>query len=270
MWDYFGVLFGISCDGGEGTAVVFGDAETLQSVLMRPGAVSGIGLPAIAGEGAGKVLHQTVPGDLGDDRGRGDRQRAGIALDDGLDRAGQVGRGPWAGPVVACAVVLHPERLPPGLAAALDDSKKLSAARREALFDPLIVSTDYGLAEASVQEIDRLNILQASMLAMRRAFDRLPEPAAAALVDGNRAPDLPCHVQTVVKGDSRSLSIAAASIIAKVTRDRLMRGLARAFPGYGWETNAGYGTAAHREGLERQGITEHHRRSFAPIARYTK
>ncbi len=192
------------------------------------------------------------------------------AYDGAVAGIDEVGRGPWAGPVIACAVVLRPETLPNGLSAALDDSKKLSAHRREALFDALVACTDHGLAEASVAEIDRLNILQATMLAMRRAFDRLPRPAAAALVDGNRAPALPCPVQTVVKGDSRSLSIAAASIIAKVTRDRMMQGLARAFPGYGWETNAGYGTAAHRAGIERQGITEHHRRSFAPIARYAK
>ncbi len=182
----------------------------------------------------------------------------------------EVGRGPWAGPVIACAVVLHRDLLPTDLAAGLDDSKKLSPARRESLFEQLLSCADHGLAQASVDEIDRLNILQASMLAMRRAFDRLPAAADAALIDGNRAPDLPCPVETVVKGDSQSLSIAAASIIAKVTRDRLMQGLARTFPGYGWETNAGYGTAAHRAGIERHGITEHHRRSFAPIARYAK
>jgi len=182
----------------------------------------------------------------------------------------EVGRGPWAGPVVACAVVIHRDRLSPGLAAALDDSKKLSAERRETLFQQLLSCCDHGLGEASVREIDDLNILQASMLAMRRAFDRLPRSADVALVDGNRAPDLPCPVETVIKGDSRSLSIAAASVIAKVTRDRMMQTLALTFPGYGWETNAGYGTAAHRTGLERQGITEHHRRSFAPIARYAK
>jgi len=182
----------------------------------------------------------------------------------------EVGRGPWAGPVVACAVVLDRARMPAGLAAALDDSKKLNPARREALFEPLLACAEHGLGEASVEEIDRLNILKASMLAMQRAFDRLPATADAALVDGNRAPALPCPVETVVKGDARSLSIASASIIAKVTRDRLMQGLARAFPFYGWETNSGYGTAAHRAGIERHGITEHHRRSFAPIARYAK
>lgn len=182
----------------------------------------------------------------------------------------EVGRGPWAGPVVACAVVIDRARFPEDLASLLDDSKKLSAARRAALHQRLLDCCAHGLAQASVAEIDRLNILQASLLAMRRAFERLSAVADVALVDGNRAPSLPCPVETVVKGDGRSLSIAAASIIAKVSRDRLMQDLALRHPGYGWETNAGYGTAAHRAGLERLGVTEHHRRSFAPISRYTK
>ena len=180
----------------------------------------------------------------------------------GLD---EVGRGPWAGPVVACAAVLDRDRFPTTLAAQLDDSKKLTAARRESLYPALIENTDFAIAEASVAEIDALNILQASLLAMRRAFAGLAPDPVAALVDGNRDPDLPCQTQLVVKGDSRSLSIAAASVIAKVHRDRLMAALAEAFPGYGWERNAGYGVKAHREALARLGVTPHHRRSFAPI-----
>ncbi len=180
----------------------------------------------------------------------------------GLD---EVGRGPWAGPVVACAAVIDRARFPKDLAAQLDDSKNLTAAQREALYPQLIQNTDYAIAEASVTEIDELNILQASLLAMRRAFAGLASTPVAALVDGNRDPGLPCPTELVVKGDSRSLSIAAASVIAKVHRDRLMADLAAAFPGYGWERNAGYGVKTHREALTRLGVTPHHRRSFAPI-----
>ena len=178
----------------------------------------------------------------------------------GIDEAG---RGPWAGPVVAAAVILDPRRIPAGL----DDSKKLPAARRQALHDELMVSARTGIGAAGVDEIDRLNILEATMLAMSRALAALPVPPAHALVDGTRAPLFACPATTVVKGDARCLSIAAASIIAKVTRDRLMADLARSFPGYGWERNAGYGTPEHRRALECLGLTPHHRRSFRPIAR---
>lgn len=184
----------------------------------------------------------------------------------GLDEAG---RGPWAGPVVAAAVWLRSEGLPAALRDGLDDSKKLTARAREALFDALqALPPEAGavaLGEASVEEIDRLNILQASLLAMRRAAAALPLTADAALVDGNRTPDLPCPLRTVVKGDSRSLSIAAASVIAKVSRDRAMAALAREHPGYGWERNQGYGTAEHRDGIARLGVTPQHRRSFRPV-----
>ncbi len=181
----------------------------------------------------------------------------------GIDEAG---RGPWAGPVVAAAVILDTSTLDPGLAAAIDDSKRLSPARREAVLAGLAGCARIGLGAASVTEIDRLNILAATMLAMRRAVINLGAPPALALVDGNRAPDLPCPARTVVKGDSRSLSIAAASIAAKVTRDRAMARLAQRHPGFGWERNAGYGTAEHRAALAELGVTPHHRRSFAPIA----
>lgn len=178
----------------------------------------------------------------------------------------EVGRGPWAGPVVAAAVVLDRERLPVELRRGLDDSKKLTAKKRETLFALLPDCAAIGLGRAEVAEIDTLNILQASLLAMRRAYDALPATADTALVDGNRAPDLPCAVETIVKGDARSLSIAAASIVAKVSRDREMAALAERFPGYGWERNAGYGTKQHRDALARLGVTPHHRKSFAPIA----
>lgn len=185
----------------------------------------------------------------------------------GIDEAG---RGPWAGPVVAAAAILDPDRLPDTLAARLDDSKKLKRTVREELFSALEGCADIGVGMADIAEIDRLNILQATMLAMQRAVAALPDPPEYALIDGNRAPDLPVPAQTVVKGDSRCLSIASASIVAKVTRDRIMDTLAREHPGYGWERNAGYGTAEHRAALERLGITPHHRRSFAPIAIYCK
>ena len=178
----------------------------------------------------------------------------------GVDEAG---RGPWAGPVVAGAVILDPDHIPGGL----NDSKKLTAKRREALFEALTGGPALiGVGIASVEEIDRINILEATYLAMRRAVEALPLAPALALIDGNRAPDpFPCQRQTVIKGDARSLSIAAASIIAKVTRDRIMADLAKAHPGYGWDTNQGYGAKAHQNALLRLGVTPHHRRSFKPI-----
>lgn len=181
----------------------------------------------------------------------------------GVDEAG---RGPLAGPVVAAAVILDRRHLPRGI----DDSKRLSAPERAAAFEALMVLVEQGriavaVAAASTAEIDRLNILQATLLAMRRAVLRLDPAPATALVDGNRAPDLPCLVRTIVDGDALSLSIAAASIIAKVIRDRAMARLARRYPGYGWERNMGYGTAIHRSALDRLGATPHHRRSFTPL-----
>lgn len=183
----------------------------------------------------------------------------------------EVGRGPLAGPVVAAAVIL-PAALPAALLAHLNDSKLLSAKKRESLFDIIHACALVGLGEADVDEIDRFNILQATFLAMQRAFEALREKAAVdwALVDGNQRPPLPCQVQCIVKGDGRSLSIAAASVVAKVTRDRQMCALSSAFPGYGWDRNAGYGTAEHLDAILRQGITPHHRPSFAPIANLIK
>ncbi len=177
----------------------------------------------------------------------------------GIDEAG---RGPWAGPVVAAAVILGA-----AVPAGVTDSKRLSRGQREALFAALRASACIGVGVASVAEIDRLNILAATLVAMRRAVDDLDVAPAHALVDGNRAPELGCPATTVVGGDARSLSIAAASIVAKVTRDRIMARLARRYPGFGWERNAGYGTPEHRAALMRLGVTPHHRRSFAPVAR---
>jgi ribonuclease HII len=178
----------------------------------------------------------------------------------------EVGRGPLAGPVIACAVIIDPARIDPALAAQIDDSKKLSPRRRDALHDALRACVSYGLGEASVAEIDRINILRATFLAMRRAVENLPQRPDFALVDGNRAPRLDCPTECLIGGDARSLSIAAASIIAKVVRDKIMWELAQVHTGYGWERNAGYGTAAHLAAIARLGVTEHHRKSFRPIS----
>jgi ribonuclease HII len=174
----------------------------------------------------------------------------------------EVGRGPLAGPVVAAAVVL-PRPLPDFLRRHLDDSKKLSARRRAELSAAILDCGQIGTGRAEVAEIDAINILQASLLAMRRAVEQIK--ADHALVDGNRAPMLGCGLSLIVKGDTLSLSIAAASIIAKVSRDREMAELAGLHPGYGWERNAGYGTAEHLAALARLGATPEHRRSFAPV-----
>jgi len=177
----------------------------------------------------------------------------------GIDEAG---RGPWAGPVVASAVILNPADIPEGL----NDSKKLTAKRRDALFDVINAAAQVGVGIATVQEIDEVNILQATFLAMRRAVEALPQSPSYALIDGNKIPPhLMCEAEAIVRGDGRSVSIAAASIIAKVTRDRIMVTLAQQFPGYGWERNAGYGVKAHQEGLNRLGVTPHHRVSFKPV-----
>lgn len=174
----------------------------------------------------------------------------------------EVGRGPLAGPVVAAAVILDADNIPDGL----NDSKKLSAKKRQALAlqiqeQALAVS----IAQASVDEIDEINILAATMLAMRRAVDGLSVTPVGALVDGNRAPGLSIETQTLVKGDSKSLSIAAASIVAKVFRDDLMAKLGEDWPAYGWASNAGYGVKKHKQALELVGVSPHHRKSFEPI-----
>jgi ribonuclease HII len=181
----------------------------------------------------------------------------------GVDEAG---RGPLAGPVVAAAVVFRAAP-PPELAELLDDSKKLTAAQRMVAFLALRESAaEIGIGAASVGEILRLNILHASMLAMRRAVARLGVAPDLALVDGNYPPKLDCAVQCVVGGDALCLSIAAASIVAKVVRDRAMARLSARCPGYGWEVNAGYATALHRDALQRLGPTRHHRERFGTVA----
>jgi len=174
----------------------------------------------------------------------------------------EVGRGPLAGPVCAAAVILDPQNIPDGL----NDSKRLTAKRRDALFDQIMDAADVSLAEATVAEIDEHNILRASHIAMVRAIAGLRQAADYALIDGNMIPrGLEISSETIIKGDARSLSISAASIVAKVWRDRHMVDLAQQFPHYGWERNAGYPTAQHKLGLERFGVTPHHRRSFKPI-----
>ncbi len=185
--------------------------------------------------------------------------QSGLAIVCGVD---EVGRGPLAGPVTAAAVVLDPGNLPGGL----NDSKRLSAAQRAALSDEIHALAEVSIAHASVEEIDEINILQAAHLAMCRAIDGLATPADFALVDGNRLPrGLRIAAEPVVKGDARSLSIAAASIVAKVCRDAIMVDLAQQHPGYGWDRNAGYPTKAHLEALQNLGVTPHHRRSFSPV-----
>ena len=179
----------------------------------------------------------------------------------------EVGRGPLAGPVVAAAVVF-PTGVPRGLAARLDDSKRLTAEQRQVAFEALRRSgrAEIGVGAASVSEIERLNILHAALLAMCRAVARLPTAPDLVLVDGNQPPPLTCAVQCVVGGDARSLSIAAASIVAKVLRDRAMARLAVRFPDYGWTSNVGYATEYHVAALRRLGPTRHHRPSFGSVA----
>lgn len=176
----------------------------------------------------------------------------------GIDEAG---RGPWAGPVVAAAVILDPDNVPEGL----NDSKKLSEKRREEIAIAIREQAIVGVGIASVEEIDEVNILQATFLAMARAEDNLSRKPDACIVDGSQKPKLRALTQMVVKGDAKSLSIAAASIIAKTTRDQIMRELAIEHPHYSWEKNKGYGAPAHRAGLDNHGVTQHHRKSFAPI-----
>ena len=172
----------------------------------------------------------------------------------GIDEAG---RGPLVGPVFAAAVIIDPNHIITGI----NDSKKLSERKREALFEEIIKYYQYGIGSASTSEIDEINILEATKLACMRAASNLPTRPDIILVDGNMKFNDPSYI-SIIKGDTLSLSIAAASIIAKVTRDRLMQDLSEQFPGYNWQQNKGYGTQAHVEAIAKLGLTEHHRRSF--------
>jgi len=179
----------------------------------------------------------------------------------GVDEAG---RGPLAGPVVAAAVMLDPAAIPNGL----NDSKKLSAGKRADLFDMICRSAHVGVAAVSQCQIDRMNIRAATLYAMRQALEALAVTPEHALVDGRDVPPgLCCTADAIIKGDARSVSIAAASIIAKVTRDRMMHAASRFYPGYGFERHMGYGTAAHLDALDRLGASRLHRASFAPVAK---
>ena len=188
-----------------------------------------------------------------------------LSIDNGLPviaGVDEVGRGPLCGPVTAAAVILDPANIPDGL----NDSKKLTAKRREVLYDILLGCAQVSIAHASVEEIDELNILRASHLAMERAVAGLARKPDHVLIDGNMIPrGLDISAQAVIKGDAKSVSISAASIMAKICRDRLMVDLAQQYPGYGWERNAGYPTAVHLKALQQLGVTPHHRRSFKPV-----
>lgn len=184
--------------------------------------------------------------------------RLGFTPVAGCDEAG---RGPWAGPVVAAAVILDPARIPKGL----DDSKKLDPEEREILFEKISATAEISIALAPPSRIDRDNILRASLWALAQAVSALPRKPRYVFVDGRDSLPLECEVKAVIGGDGIVASIAAASIVAKVTRDRLMRNLGLAHPGYGFERHKGYGTDGHAKALEKLGPCVHHRRSFAPI-----
>ncbi|WP_319531091.1 ribonuclease HII [uncultured Cohaesibacter sp.] len=190
-------------------------------------------------------------------------KRAMTRFDGPVAGVDEVGRGPLAGPVVTAAVILDPDAIPEGL----NDSKKLSEARREVLFDIICETAHVSIASAAPDRIDLLNIRGATLWAMVKALEGLPVAPAYALFDGRDVPPgAPCPGEHVIKGDGRSLSIAAASIVAKVARDRMMKRVGQAFPGFGFEEHMGYGTRKHLEALDRLGVCEHHRMSFRPIA----
>jgi ribonuclease HII len=176
----------------------------------------------------------------------------------GVDEAG---RGPLAGPVVAAAVVLDPQAIPDGIA----DSKALDAKTRRSLYQAIIATAEVGIGVAGVDRIDADNILNASLWAMTQAVAGLVRQPKLVLVDGNKAPQLECSARAIVQGDAKCLSIAAASIVAKVTRDAMMAEIARDYPHYGFDRHKGYGTREHHEAIARHGVTPHHRRSFRPV-----
>ena len=182
----------------------------------------------------------------------------------GLD---EVGRGPLAGPVVAACVVIPKDKRMLDFISEIQDSKKQSLKKREELYDKITMHFPYAISEITPEEIDDINILQASLKAMKTAHDTL-DNIEYALVDGNKAPQLSSQTTTVVKGDSKSKTIAAASIIAKVHRDRIMLALSKQYPHYGWSSNSGYPTKQHRAAIQEHGITPHHRKSFAPVRNF--
>lgn len=185
-----------------------------------------------------------------------------IVLAMGICGIDEAGRGPWAGPVVAAAVILPPKGRPKGLA----DSKQLSADAREDLAQAIRACAIVGVGLATPTEIDEINILQATFLAMRRAFDALPERPAAVLIDGNSAPNLPCAIETIIDGDAHVACISAASIIAKVERDRMMSAFCAQYPGYAFSRHKGYGTPEHQKALAALGPCPIHRLSFKPVS----
>jgi ribonuclease HII len=179
----------------------------------------------------------------------------------GIDEAG---RGPWAGPVVVAAVILNPDRIPEGI----NDSKQLTPQEREERYVEIMATSIVSVAVGPVRQIDRINILQASLWGMRKAYRGLRVPIGAAIIDGNIVPRrFPCKARALVSGDALSLSVAAASIIAKVTRDRMMLKLSRRYRRYAWDSNKGYGTREHAKAIKKHGVCTHHRRSFSPIER---
>lgn len=191
-----------------------------------------------------------------------DAESAAIRLGQGpVAGVDEAGRGPWAGPVVAAAVILDPDNIPDGIA----DSKMLDPDARAAIYERIREHTQIGVGIADMARIDKVNILNATLWAMREAIAKLGAKPGLVLIDGNRAPRLACATRTIVKGDALCLSIAAASIVAKVTRDRLMTELAETHPGYGFERHKGYGTPEHQAALKRLGPCALHRRSFRPV-----
>lgn len=233
-------------------------------MALAPGSIDGTGT-------VGKMTQKTAVRRIRTGRATADAPAAGLdfARERALLRTGlfpiagadEVGRGPLAGPVVAAAVVLDPERVPRGL----DDSKKLTAARREALYAEICATAHVAVTMAPPRRIDRDNIRQATLWALAAAVRALPCRPALLLVDGNDPPDVPCQVEAIVGGDGLIASIAAASIVAKVVRDRLMGQLGAVHPLYGFERHMGYGTPEHGAALRAHGPCDHHRRSFAPV-----
>jgi len=183
----------------------------------------------------------------------------------GLD---EVGRGPLAGPVVAACVYIPKEVYSLAFIHELNDSKKIAKPKLEMLYALIVQHCEWRVAEISPSEVDEINVLQASLKAMELSLNAMSTTPCFALVDGNKLPKLPCPAQSVIKGDHKSYSIAAASIIAKVTRDRIMKALHLEFPYYGWNSNAGYGAKVHMDGINAHGITDHHRKSYAPIKNF--